>query len=172
MSLRYFYVSPADLLNKLERELYRTFHAGANIRKEEMCDHFFNFCVTAHALRDWVKKHPSFPVDLDVHEKCNGYSELAACRDIANSNKHFNFESTRITKEAVISPSSVADVYEDRNGELDVADARVRFVISFVIEGEQIQESYQFMKKVIDTWSGLLKEFNIPFESIYERKTI
>lgn len=172
MSLRYFYISPADLLNKLEREFNRTFHAAADFRKEEMCDHFFNFCVTAHALRDWVKKHPNFPAELDVHEKCNKFPELAACRDIANSNKHFNFEPTRVAKGAVISRSNVVDVYEDKNGDLQVADPRESIEISIVIEGEPIQESHQFMKRVIDTWSGLLKEFNIPFESIYERKTI
>jgi hypothetical protein len=169
MSLRYFYASPADLLNKIERECYRTIHAGAETRKEAMCDHFFNFCVTAHALRDWVKKSPNFPAGLDIHKKCNGYPELAACRDIANSNKHFDFESTRFARGAVISRSSVADVFEDKHGALHITDPRESIEISIAIDGEPIQDSYQFMQRVINIWSGFLNEFDIPFESIFGR---
>jgi len=92
--------------------------------------------VTAHALRDWIGKHPNSPIDLDDHEKCNGYPELAACRDIANSNKHFYFESTRITKGTVISRSMVVDVYEDRIGELQFVYPRESIEISTIVVGE------------------------------------
>ncbi len=41
--------SPSDLLNKLDRELWRAFHHRHLSHK---ADHFYNFCVTALALKD------------------------------------------------------------------------------------------------------------------------
>jgi len=38
------------LYRKLERELYRAYHQKDRIDK---ADHFFNFCVTAQAMRDY-----------------------------------------------------------------------------------------------------------------------
>lgn len=168
MSLRYHYIGPADLLNKLERERYRTFHAAAEIRKEAMCDHFFNFCVTAHALRDWLKSDKRFPDGVDIHAKCNVYPELEACRDIANSNKHFNYEPRPKTKGAVVGGSKVVDVYEKPDGELHVTEPRESIEISVVIEGEPIRESHEFMDRVIKIWLSILQEYSIPFQSIYE----
>jgi hypothetical protein len=167
MTLRFHYIGPADLLNKLERERYRTFHSAADLQKEAMCDHFFNFCVTAHALRDWFKKTPDFPIDLDIHKKCNIYPELEACRDIANSNKHFNFEPKPKTKGAIIGVSKVVDVFENENGDLKVTEPRGSIEMFIEIEGEPIRESHEFMDKVIEIWRSILDEFSIQFESIY-----
>ena len=38
------------LYRKLERELYRAYHHRDATHK---ADHFFNFCVTAHSMRDY-----------------------------------------------------------------------------------------------------------------------
>lgn len=171
MSLRFHYIGPADLLNKLERERYRTFHAAAQLKKEAMCDHFFNFCITAHALRDWIKRAPTYSSDIDIHDKCNAFPELEACRDIANSNKHFDFnEPKKKTKGAIVGGSSVVDVYEKENGELVATEPRESIEISIVIEGEPIRESHQFMDRVIKIWQSILNEYSIPFESIYNNE--
>ncbi len=132
-------------------------------------DHFFNFCVTAHALRDWIKKIPDFPADLNIHEKCNKFPELEACRDIANSNKHFNFEPKPKTKSAVIGGSKVIKVYENANGEIKATEPIESIEISIVIEGEPIRESHEFMDRVIKIWKSILNEFSVPFESIYDK---
>ena len=168
MSLRFHYIGPADLLNKLERERHRTFHAAAQLQKEAMCDHFFNFCITAHALRDWIKKAPSYNTKIDIHAKCNSFPELEACRDIANSNKHYEFnELKKKTRGAVVGGSSVIDVYENENGELVTTGPRESIEISIVIEGEPIRDSHDFMDRVIKIWQSILSEYSIPFESIY-----
>jgi hypothetical protein len=42
------------LYRKLEREFYRTYHQRDRIHK---ADHFYNFCITAHSLRDYFLEH-------------------------------------------------------------------------------------------------------------------
>ena len=44
----------AALLRKLERENYRTLHCRVATRR---ADHFLNFCITAHSMRDHLLEH-------------------------------------------------------------------------------------------------------------------
>ncbi len=71
--LLYGYINNLLGSRRLERESYRTLHAAARSQKEAMCDHFFNFCITAHALRDWLKKAPTYDTKTDIHKKCNTF---------------------------------------------------------------------------------------------------
>jgi hypothetical protein len=88
VSLNYFLNTPHDLLNKLERESTRVFDSVKTENKIDICVFFFNYCVTAHSIRDWIKKDPNFKFDKsEIHDICNKFPELEACRDIANSNK-------------------------------------------------------------------------------------
>lgn len=171
MSLRFHYVVPGDLLKKLEREAARLFDATSSSQKESMCDHFFNFCVTAHSIRDWVINSEGLKnKDLqNFHERCNKFQELAACRDIANANKHFALEENRnsVAKGAVVSRSSVLDVFEDANGRLFASEPRETIELSVVIDGRPPQESHQFSRLVINAWEEIFKEFGISFQSIY-----
>jgi hypothetical protein len=168
MSLRYFYLGPADLFNKLEREAQRVFLAAANSEKAAMCDHFFNFCITAHSMRDWVI-HSQNASTQAVHDRCNRVDELAACRDIANASKHFVLKIDRnaVAKGAVLSRSSVVDVFEDDRGNHYVSEPRETIDISLVIEGHRPQESHQFTRAVIVAWQQIFQELNLPYESIY-----
>ena len=170
MSLRYHYLGPADLLNKLEREAARTWSAASDLRKDAMCDHFFNFCVTAHALRDWVGKSPEFPGNVDIHAICNAYPELQACREIANLNKHFSFEKIKKTRGVVVGRSKAVDVFENKDGEVYLSDPREIIEISIVIDGEPIRESNEFMGRVIKIWLAILNKYAIPFQSIHKDK--
>lgn len=168
MSLRYFYLGPADLLNKLEREARRVFHAAASSDKPAMCDHFFNFCVTAHSLRDWVI-HSQNAEKQSVHDRCNQVSVLAACRDIANASKHFilKVDQKPVAKGAVVSRSSVVDVFEGAGGNHRVSQPRDTIDIYLVIEGHSPQESHQFTRAVVTAWCEIFNEFGLPFQSIY-----
>lgn len=166
MSLRYFYLGPADLLSKLEREARRVAQSAARTDKPAMCDHFFNFCITAHSLRDWVI-HSQIVENQLVHDRCNQFGVLAACRDIANASKHFVLKVDRklVAKGAVVSRSSVVDVFEDATGKYRISGPRSTIDICLVIEGHSPQESHQFTRAVITAWREILKEFGIPFES-------
>lgn len=168
MSLRYFYLSPGDLFNKLEREARRLSQAAASSDKAAMCDHFFNFCVTAHSMRDWVI-HSYGALPQDVHDRCNQVDELAACRDIANASKHFSLkaDSKQVARGAVVSRSSVVDVFEDAIGKYHVSEPRETIDISLVIEGHRPQESHQFARAVIEAGEAIFKELNLPYASIY-----
>jgi hypothetical protein len=133
-----------------------------------MCDHFFNFCVTAHSIRDWVIH--TVNVDKNIlHQRCNQVKELAACRDIANANKHFSLEVGRneVSRGAVISRSSVVDVFENVNGEVEVSMPRETIELFIVIEGQPPQESHQFTRKIIEAWTAIFNELEIPVQSIH-----
>ncbi|MDR3099428.1 MAG: hypothetical protein LBV73_20455, partial [Paraburkholderia sp.] len=86
--------SPEALYGKLERESYRAFHCRDPIHK---ADHFFNFCITAHAMRDYVlerlgkiQKDEQQPF-IDEWNKC---PLLVAAGEIANTAKHFQLRYT------------------------------------------------------------------------------
>ena len=85
MSVISFYQEPKDLFLKLAREGRRAWITDS---KEDSADHLFNYCITAHSLRDWCIKYLSIPKN-EFHEVCNNYERLQWCRDIANSSKHF-----------------------------------------------------------------------------------
>src|SRR5256885_16114525 len=77
------------LYRKLQREEYRAFHHPDLLDKS---DHFFNFCVTAHSLRDyfleWAGKIA--PSDRQPFEMAWAQEPiLVAVAEIANSAKHF-----------------------------------------------------------------------------------
>lgn len=169
MSLRFHYVVPGDLLKKLEREAARLFDAASSSQKESMCDHFFNFCVTAHAIRDWVINSEGLTNKQSFHDRCNKSQELAACRDIANANKHFELEEKRnsVARGTVVSRSSVLDVFEDANGRVFASEPRETIELSVVIDGRLPQESSQFSRLVINAWEEIFKEYGISFQSIY-----
>ena len=85
---------PNDLLIKLLRE-------GSRLRFEtddnNRIDHFFNFSVTAHSLRDWCaealclnsSKTGVEKLKNTIDKSCNEITALLVARDIANSVKHF-----------------------------------------------------------------------------------
>lgn len=85
--------SPSDLLNKLEREFWRALHHKHHLHKS---DHFYNFCVTSNALKDyffeWKKILPTnagAEQKKSFYEVWNTVPELVAATEIANTMKHF-----------------------------------------------------------------------------------
>lgn len=81
---------PKDVLLKLVREGNRINFEGNQI---DLADHFFNFSVTAHSLRDWCIKYTSQEkYKKQLHEKWNQEQCLLIARDIANSVKHFTID--------------------------------------------------------------------------------
>jgi hypothetical protein len=119
------YKEPQDLIFKLLREGRRTWLTSD---PQEKCDHFFNYCVTAHALRDWCIKYLELS-DQDknsFHTEMNSIKYFAECKDIANSSKHFGLDSKA---------SSVATAFHTQSD-------------FFVITGEQNSEQYEKVRRM------------------------
>jgi hypothetical protein len=88
MTLRPTLSGPCDLLCKLERERYRALHHEHPLHK---ADHFYNFCVTAWSMADYLIKHKKLDaagrkVALAAWQAVPG---IRAAQDVANTAKHF-----------------------------------------------------------------------------------
>ena len=103
--------SPADLLEKLKRELER-------LQQDEtyQSDHAFNFAVTAWHMTDWVHKDarqrdPTNPNPFG-YKRIGNFQQfvrgdcraLGICDELANGSKHFekHFESAPENKKTVL----------------------------------------------------------------------
>jgi len=152
MSLSFKFKSPEDVYGKIGRDRVRVFEALKNEDEISMCDSFFDFCVTSHSLRDWIKndKRFSFSKD-DIHTICNNYSELKACRDIANSHKHFDFNASRDTLAAYQTVTPMVDLFLNRNGKISTKE-RDNIDIAIILDDGNILGLWEFMDNVLDTW--------------------
>lgn len=81
---------PKDMLLKLIREGNRiTFEEDP----ENLTDHFFNFSVTAHSIRDWcIKYQGQQALKKKLDQLWDKEPFLAIAKDIANSVKHFGID--------------------------------------------------------------------------------
>ena len=101
MSLAPTLHSIEKLFEKLKREAYRAYHAEKDFDK---ADHFYNFCITANAMRDYFFERMGMGDKKDRRRTL--YTEewkrnpfIAAAYDIANTAKHFNLTKPTETKE-------------------------------------------------------------------------
>jgi hypothetical protein len=155
--LNFHYETVDDLLQKLNRERDRVFEAVKRENTTEMCDFFFNFCITAHSLRDWMKKTDGFDSSThDIHEICNEYPALEACRDIANSHKHFDFETERKTPNVTITTSKMVDVYQREDGHIHLTPPRDNVDIGVILSDCEILGLWEFMGNVVNAWDTII----------------
>lgn len=161
------YKEPKDLLFKLLREGRRTWLAK-NI--EDKSDHFFNYCITAHSLRDWCIKHLQLSGnDVDLfHKEMNSINCLAECRDIANSSKHFKLKDSLVSS-AFPTQSEFASI----TGEEHQIDYEItkRLDIDIVLSNGNTMDLFWFLHQTSSSWIDVLKRKNIPtedgFDTIY-----
>ncbi len=85
--LRYGFSSARDLLAKLERDRANLDAAVTSQCETQIADSIFNFCVTGHSIKDWVK-HENHTAGASVESHITTTPVLAACADIGNSSKH------------------------------------------------------------------------------------
>lgn len=151
--------SPNDLLLKLCRESINVYNSK---KDQEVLDRFFNFCITAHSLRDWVIKSSGLGESV-VHNYCNKFDSLRMCRDIANANKHFGLRPEKISsvfaidkKELFYRPMAPGDVDPKniiRKPSLEVLDQNG---IKINLKG--------FMDNSIEAWVNVFDNFSITRE--------
>lgn len=164
--LLYKYDSSETLFEKLRRDRNRLWQAIKDENEIDICDHFFDFCVTAHSLRHWVIKENSCTLsEAAVHNACNSYTVLQICRDIANAIKHFGLDQERErnkkTYAVFVSTSPMVDVYENmQTGSISFIK-RDNLDIAIMSQDGAITGAWEFTDGVEKAWSEIFARFGI-----------
>ena len=174
MSLKPYLNSTAALFRKLERESYRAYHQPDRIHK---ADHFYNFCVTAHALRDYFLSErgiTSKPKQDKCHTYWNKIPVLVAVKDIANSSKHFSLRNAPQTKKVRGGTGDFVDVYENDTGDIILRSVKAPEIYITLSDGQR-HDLYLFTEAVLTVWREFLKLQRIkvrrqPFAILQGRK--
>jgi len=157
-----------QVYQKVLRESHRTWHARDSIHK---ADHFYNFAITAHSLRDYFLEHKGWGGDRKnrtkhaakrqgQHEEWNSNQVLRAVQDIANSAKHFSLARPPQTKATEETPGAAVDVYV-AGGELSCVGAVIPDFVVTMASGDEYH-LWEIMSDVIKYWRQFLTEAGIP----------
>jgi len=162
MSLAPTLTTVSDLYRKLERESRRTYGSTDPIAK---ADHFFNFCVTASAMRDYALERLGKIQREDrqpFFEEWNAIPSLVAAHEIANTSKHFALRDPRTksvkpakTRNVLHHTARFIEVYEDKDGGYHWADAE-HPTISVVLSDGATMQLHDFTRTVIEYWREFL----------------
>lgn len=155
---------PLSIIHKLEREAHRAFHHRNYVHKS---DHFYNFCVTALSLKDYIFFH----LDItDVKDKQPYYDEwasvncLKAATEIANASKHCNLNNTPKTKGIEQTTSTVVNVYISGNSETkEVAVEAPDYVVQLPDKSTLLL--YEFTREVIEYWKTYMGSIGIDYQA-------
>jgi hypothetical protein len=147
------------LYRKLERELVRAFHHANQTHK---ADHFYNFCITASSLRDYLLERlgkTTSSAKQPFYDRWATEPVLVAAADIANSAKHFqlrdqktNAPKTPRTKHVGAGKTSGADVYINDAGDVQIVRRTGVPTIMVTLEDGRKFELYSFMEEVTKYW--------------------
>ncbi len=151
-----------QLYQKVRRESYRTFHSKDSIHK---ADHFYNFCITAHALRDYFLEYKGWGGDRETkreyraerkkqHVEWDSNELLAAVREIANSAKHFSLSRPPQTRGMEERRGSVVEVYSN-GSDLYWAEAAIPDFVVTMASGEEFP-LFELMSGVSEYWREFL----------------
>ena len=165
-------VEPKDMLVKLIRE-------GSRINFEEcsenLTDHFFNFSVTAHSIRDWCIKFQGLKAQKkQLDQQWDKEPFLVTAKDIANSVKHFGISKyTPKLKSSEIKTSSTVEfcVGEDNPEKLQKAldnsgfresesKEKPSYIVNFEDGTEITLNDYVF--KTVNYWLTYFDDHSIP----------
>ena len=154
-----------NLFGKLEREGYRSYWAEKDTHK---ADHFYNFCVTAHSMKDYFFEHKQIIKKTDkdpYHERWSKNKFLVAASEIANMSKHFTLRERSgepkelRTKQVEPTNSWFVNVYVGQGGLSEEFVQKPDLIIT--LETEEEFELYQFTSHVMKYWSTFLSSESI-----------
>ena len=148
--------STLALYRKLEREAYRAYHQRDRIHK---VDHFFNFCVTAHSLRDYFLsegKVPKGKASDQFHKQWNSFPELIAVKEVANSSKHFSLWTAPETKNVRGGTGGFVDIYVNDSGDYMARPVKAPDIFITLSDGSRF-DLYIFTRAVLEIWRAFLK---------------
>lgn len=159
--------SPTALYRKLERESYRAFHANTPLHK---ADHFFNFCVTAASMRDYVLERLNKLTQAEQQPYYDIWTKipaLVAAAEIANSSKHFVLRNPKTgrpkgikTRGVRMKKSNFVDLYSNSAGDIKAVSA-VRTEVSVTLSDGKILELYAFTEEILKYWKSYLTSLGI-----------
>ncbi|WP_237465593.1 hypothetical protein [Vibrio stylophorae] len=129
----------------------------ASKNEQEVVDCFFNFCVTAHSLRDWCIKVSS-ATSQDFHDYCNTFDTLEMCRDIANSSKHFGLDGSRASTVSEIDEKELKYVPFGTN---DSEGGVIKPSLEIVTDEGQIVNLKDFLNDTVESWVKVFDRFSI-----------
>lgn len=151
----------------MEREAYRAYHHRNRIHK---ADHFYNFCVTAHSMRDFYLERigKTSKADRSTYENAWSNEEfLMAVANIANSAKHFMLRDRRTnvarmskTRTVRTKTSRFIDLYIDNDGNLQPVQGNWPDISIQLLSGAKY-DLYQFTNGVLEYWRTYLKNNGI-----------
>lgn len=162
------------LFRKLERESYRAYHAHGKIHK---ADHFFNFCVTAHSMRDYLLEHlgkTSSQEKSPFQREWDANPLLLTVSEIANSSKHFRLGDFKTklpkqikTRRVTLRKSKFLDIYINPESGAEVIE-RVGNDIAVTLSDGRRFELYTLTDEILNYWKATLVShgFHIPRQSL------
>jgi hypothetical protein len=127
---------------------------------------FFNYCVTAHSLRNWCIKC----LKLDnkdkeaFHTEMNLIKYFGECRDIANSSKHFGLGSGLSTVAAATTTESDFVVLTGGNAQVDFQTIKRPDIAILLSDGTNI-DLFGFLHYTFTGWIDVLRNKNISVDT-------
>lgn len=173
---------PKDMLLKLIREGNRVIFEESPI---ELTDHFFNFSVTAHSLRDWYIKFANLQSQKkQLNNIWDQNPTLVVAKDVANSVKHFGITlyTPSLSGSSVSSTGFVAFTYgedipakmekarEDENFRKSETQPRPSYLIKFT-DGTDIDLT-DYVFKTTQYWVEYFDKNKVPRDTRYDSKHI
>lgn len=146
--------SCSELYLKMERESVRLFHAP---NPKSKADHLYNFCVTAHSLRDYfLNENGIYGQEKDEkHSAWNRNAAVLATMEIANATKHLTLRQEAKTKGTDLRGSTVFDIFALQDGGMQVREQAVPEVFLTLCDGREVS-SYEFARTVLSHWKEFL----------------
>ncbi len=152
----------------MRRESRRAYHANND---GEKADHFYNFCVTAHSMKDFFFEEMNITSETDklpYRTKWNEDSLLIAASEIANTSKHLVLrKSTRNeiqqakTKGVVQGEGSFVRLYTTNGG---IKEELVSLPELFVVLDEDFVPLFEFVDHVQQYWHLVLESHDLIME--------
>lgn len=142
--------------------MHRAFHHKNYIHK---ADHFYNFCITALSLKDYVFDYLNI---TDRSEKQAYYDEwsnhplLKAATEIANASKHCELTNKAKTKSVEESTTVIVNMVLGDGGGFNEVEEEIPDYSITVSDG-QVFELYEFTRGVIDYWKSYLSNLGISY---------
>lgn len=149
----------AALFRKLEREAYRAYHSRDSLHK---ADHFFNFCVTAHSMRDYYFEQAAVALSTREHHHVawNADPAILATKEIANSAKHITLRNGTIlatakTKGVRGRKARFMDLCVDGQGGFHWFPSNAPDLAVHLADGTRY-DLYSFSERVLRFWKEIL----------------
>jgi hypothetical protein len=167
--------NPLEVIHKMEREAYRAFHQRYIVHK---ADHFYNFCISALAMKDSILNHFGKKTDSEktpYYDEWSKHPCLMAATEIANTAKHMSLERWDIktkelklkepkTKNVIRSSTSIVNVYEDDQGNIftGIDDNYPDYKV--ILENGKELSLHEFTENVIGYWRDYLSRSGIVYK--------